>query len=311
MLARTWAALKTLVSSTNVTSVALKPEGPREGKLNDQEVRVSHSPEVMRSLENLRLARESVAALLVERKQAETVVLELTTAKGHLESAMAARRHQLADRAELPQGAFEEEAKLVDVERQMRTAGVRLQMLDKRLTESNKSVADGKRALAAAFDQFVTERLSEVRARYRATGSKLRELYLEQLTWLKVPTPSAKIVGTGFALVIDPEGDKALIDTRDMAFSGKVVISGPLRDLHDQIQALHSEVKLAISGPQVTLPASAAKPSPTSTATDYSPEAKFVYSQSPINTGYVRRTQGEGITDLGNLGAQVSVSEGN
>src|ERR1700691_396903 len=224
---------------------------PGEGKLEDaNEGTITHSPEVLQLLESLRLARESDNVIAADLAQAKSVLAELGAERGRLEGQLRDSEAALASTGALPEGPFAEEHIIQDMDRRIRVAKSRVQLIGAKLAKSRGDIGGLENGLHGAFGHFITASLAEVRARYRVAALALRDIYAEQLPWLHAAQlDGVKVPAADVALVADPEhtgNDRVLLDSRDMARSdARQQFSGPL---HARLTALHAEVAAAIGG---------------------------------------------------------------
>jgi hypothetical protein len=216
---------------------------------NNEET-ITHSPEVLELISSLRLARESEAATAADLAQAESVLSDLTAERCRLEGQLRASEEALALSGAMPEGPFSEEGDLLDIDRRIRVAKARVQLIGGKLAGSRANIGRLEESIRGAFSQFITSRLTEVRARYRAAALTLRDIYLEQMPWLHcAQLAGVKVPAAELARIADPEHTgkaRALLDSRDMysdAAWQKLV--GPL---HIRLTTLHSEVTSAIEG---------------------------------------------------------------
>jgi len=258
-----WAALQNGPS----LPVSLAPP-TQENKLNDDnDGTITHSPEVVRLLEELRLAQESNESIAADMAQAEGVLADLKAERGALQGQLTKSEAALASSGALPEGAFPEEARIADVDRRIRVANSRVQLIGVKATESRANINRLKSGLRTAFREFITAQLAEVRERYRAAALVLREIYIEQTPWIACAfVEKVKVPGAGALVIADPEfTDKRreLFDSRFYAASGEARKVSPLQV---QLTTLHAEVLAAIGETK----AQSSKPAPAKAAPDAS-----------------------------------------
>jgi hypothetical protein len=267
----------------------------REGKFNDNnEGTITHSPECLQLIKDLRQARESDAAIAADLAQAKSVLAGLAAERGRLEGQLRASEEVLASSGALPDGPFAAEHGIQDVDRRIRVAKARVQLIGGKLADSRANINSLKSSLGGAFGQFVTTNLAEVRARYRTAALALRNIYCEQFPWLQAAQlAGVKVRYADVAVIADPEhiGDeRVLLDSRDMARSDAAwqKVSGPL---HVRLTALHAEVAAAIGEPKAPreeAPAKAAPPTtPARTSDCHSPDALAMVLEQ---TGFGRKS---------------------
>lgn len=283
MAVRLWGRCKNGKSLAHLLSAPLQ----RENKLNENDElndAISHSQEVAQLLEDLRLARASDSVISVDLARAEAVVADLNAQRGRLAAQLRDCEEALAASGDLPSGAFPQEASIADVDRRIRVARSRVELIGGRVADSRANIDSLKKALGGALGQFVRRRLSEVRARYRATALALRDIYAEQLAWCEVAARAGvKVPAPAMALVADAEpidNKRELLDGRDMVRSDAEwqKFSGPL---YARLSALRTEVSAAIGEtkpPQSKPTPAAVEPAPVHRLGD--PETRaMVFSQ--------------------------------
>jgi hypothetical protein len=234
------------------------PPAREEIQLNEAIDTISHSPEVLHLFDELRRARESDAVTAADLAQAESVLADLVAQRAGFERQIKAQEDALALSGSLPEGPFPEERNIQDVDRRIRVARSRVQIVTGNRAESLANVNRQKAALSAAFAAFVTNRLAEVTARYRKAVLALRQIYGEQFPWTElaqragIKVPSARPV-----LIVDPnpnETERFLLDSRDYQ-PAWLKADGPpaarrawqeFSPLRVQLTALHAEVAGAL-----------------------------------------------------------------
>lgn len=236
----------------------------QEGKALNDNGTIAHSPEVLQFMEELRLARESDAATAADLTQAESVISDLTAERGRLAASLRASEEALALSGALPEGEFPEERPIAHIDRRIRVAKSRVQLISGKAAESRANIERLKKGLRGAFGVFVTSQLAEVRARFRATALSLREIYSEQFPWIALANLAGiKVPGADVAVIADPEyTDKRreLLDSRDYGRSDRPWQS--FKPLQARLAELHAEVTAAIGETPKSKPAPAAKPAP-------------------------------------------------
>jgi hypothetical protein len=236
-----------------------------ENTLNDNDDgNIAHSPAVLELLDELRGARESDAVIAADLGQAESVMADLSAQRGRLDGQLRASEEALAASAALPEGPFPEEHEIHDVDRRIRVAKSRVSLLSARVAESRANIERLRKSLRGAFGQFITGRLSEVRARYRATALALRDIYVEQMAWCETAfIAQVQVPGPDVAVIADSEpidNRRELLDSRDMRRPNVWrKFSGPLSV---RLTALHADVTAAIGetkAPRGSTPATASR----------------------------------------------------
>ena len=254
MAVQLWAALQRVVTSP----ISSAPPIRENNTLNDNDGTITHSPEVLQLLGELRGARESDAVIAADLAQAEAVMADLTAQRGRLQGQLSASEQALASSGALPEGPFPEESAISDVDRRIRVAKSRVSLISGNLAESRANVERSQKSLRGAFGQFITGRLTEVRARYRATALALRDIYAEQMAWDATAfVAQVKVPGPDIALIADSEpidNRRELLDSRDMRrpdiwrkFSGPLSVR--LIALHAEVIAAIGETKARASRP--------------------------------------------------------------
>ena len=233
------------------------PPAREEIQLNEAIDTISHSPEVLHLFDELRLARESEAVTAAELAQAESVLAELTAQRTALERQIKVQEDALALSGSLPEGPFPEERNIQDVDRRIRVAKSRVQIITRNRAESLASVNRQKAALSAAFGAFITNRLTEVTARYREAILALRQVYGEQFPWIELAQRAGiKVESARVVLIADPNPNETtlLLDSRDYQ-PAWLKADGPpagrrawqeFSPLRVQLTGLHAEVAAAL-----------------------------------------------------------------
>jgi len=233
--------------------------------LNDNDGTIAHSPEVLQFMKELRLAHELDAAIASDLGAAESVMSDLTAERGRLAAQLRASEEALALSGALPEGEFPEERPIADIDRRIRVAKSRVQLISGKAAESRANIERLKKGLRGAFGAFVTSQLAEVRERYRATALSLREIYGEQFPWLALAgLAGIKVPGPDIVLIADPEyvdKRRVLLDSRDYAGSDRAWQRS--KPLQARLTELHAEVTAAVGETPKSKPAvPAAKPAP-------------------------------------------------
>src|ERR1039458_3523978 len=263
MAVKFWAALQPRVTVTSPVSLA--PPIREENTLNDNDDgNIAHSPAVLELLDELRGARESDAVIAADLGQGESVMADLAAQRGRLEGQLRASEEALAASAALPEGPFSEEHEIHDVDRRIRVAKSRVSLLSARVAESRANIERLRKSLRGAFGQFITGRLTEVRARYRAAALALRDIYVEQMAWCETAfVAQVQVPGPDVAVIADSEpidNRRELLDSRDMRRPNVWrKFSGPLSV---RLTALHADVTAAIGetkAPRGSTPATASR----------------------------------------------------
>ena len=301
-----WAAIRGVKRRAAVPVSAGSAQPTQEEKHLNETI-ITHSPEVRALLDKLRQARESGAVIAADLAQAESVIAGLTVERGRLKSQLRASEKELASSGALPDGPFPEESEIHDVNRQIRVAHSRVQSIAEKAAENRADIDQLKRSLSGAFDQFIADQLTGVRARYRAAALVLRDIYAEQMAWLNCPHPSVAVQDADVAIIFDSEGrpawgsrparDRTLLDSRNMVQRGQwEKHSGAL---YAQVMALRKEVIAAPVSPEAACEID--KGTPLAEASEGVRILRAAASEEAVNPLEILALTAEGRTDDGRL----------
>lgn len=184
--------------------------------------------------------REKVLALIAEIREAigahpglvsasEAATAEaaaITDGISRLRGSIGNRETEIASSATapLPEEPFPEEQEMARLERHLRIVRERARIQESTVAANVATLSDLRARLRSAWQDFAIATCKEQRARYRAAGIALRELYIEQMAYLRLFGNIKAIPEAGGALVLDPETGAPLLSSGfldiDKAFQG-------------------------------------------------------------------------------------------